>query len=42
MHNIFLIRRRFGKKKGNLIIWGLVILSLVILALGIGLVSFMG
>lgn len=42
MHNIFLIRRRFGKTKGNRIILVLMILSLIILALGIGLLLFIG
>jgi len=36
MHNLFFIRRRFGKK-GNGIILTLFLLSLVLLALGVGL-----
>ncbi len=42
MHNIFFIRRRFGKEKGNRIIFILIGLSLVVLALGIGLLLLMG
>ncbi len=42
MHNIFFIRRRFGEKKGNRIIFGLLVFSIVILALGIGLLFLIG
>lgn len=42
MHNIFFIRRRFGEEKGNRIILTLAILSLVMLALGVGLLLLAG
>ena len=42
MHNIFFIRRRFGKEKGNTIILILAVASLAILVLGIGLLLWMG
>jgi hypothetical protein len=42
MHNIFFIRRHFGEEKGNRIILTLVILSLVVLALGVGLLLLAG
>ena len=37
MHNLFFVRRRFGKKSNGTILT-LFVLSLVLLALGIGLV----
>jgi hypothetical protein len=42
MHNIFFIYRRFGPEKGNRIILMLATLSLVLLALGVGLLLLMG
>lgn len=42
MHNIYFIRRRFGEKKGNRIIFGILVLSVVIFAFGIGLLFMIG
>jgi hypothetical protein len=42
MHNIIFIRRRFGKEKGNAILLILAVASLAILALGIGLLIWVG
>lgn len=42
MHIIFLIRRRFGESKGNHIVFLLTVLSLIVLALGIGLLLLIG
>ncbi len=37
MHNLYLIRRRFGKEKGNRIILILASLSLILLGVGVSL-----
>jgi hypothetical protein len=34
MHNLFFIRRRFGEKKGNRLIFGILVLNILVLFLG--------
>lgn len=42
MHNIFFIRRRFGEKKGNRLIFGILVLSVLALFLGGALLILIG
>lgn len=41
MHNIFLIRRRFGTEKGSFIVGVSLAFSLALLVIGIGVMVYM-